>query len=1445
MATSYKNPPKFSAETPYENWVKELKLWSICSKVDKKEQGPAVALTLDGRAKAAVLEMEITDLNADDGLAKLITKLDGLFLKDENQRIYVAYEEFETYSRPADMSIDNFISDFERLYNKIKAYKIELPDPVLAYRVLKSANLSQTKVELVRATLTAMTYKEMLMQLRKLEDIVVIKQPEIKVKEESEDVLYGKEQFRRGRGGRPRGYRGGRGRGRVWKKNTNPTDESGAITKCFICKSPNHWARDCTGQSTNEQFNENYYEEEVHITLFTKGVNNEVSSGLLGETLGCAVLDSGCSRTVCSDKWLHCFIQTLDANEQNRVKYQDSRKRFRFGDSKLYNSMTTATIPVTIGDKKILMDTDVIDNEIPLLLSKPAMKQLSTKMDFENDQVSMLGNRIDLKFASSGHYIIPVNKKAKIAQSTDEEPISVFMANSEKIESATSTEKDKMCMKIHKQISHAHGNKLTKLVKDAGVKDQEFIEKIQSVQDRCNICIKYKKAPAKPIVCAPLAKQFNESVAMDMKDVNGRSMLHIIDHATRYSQACAMSSKTTQTIISAVLKHWIAQFGPPMQMLTDNGGEFASDDFREMGEKLNTKILTTAAESPWSNGINERHNGILGRMILKVIEDRQCSFEEAIVWAVSAKNSLANVYGYSPNQLVFGKNPAYPSALHDKLPALCPETKSEMLSNKLNVMHSARKAFVEAESDERLRRALRQKTRNFTSDIFQNGDSVFYKRENMPAWKGPGVVIGRDGTTVLVKHGSIYVRVHPSRLTHEYPETNSSVSSQTSTGTEKSTGAENKGRKEEVIKKPNSTTEVVQNIDESDCDDEAREAIQINNQKTCTNETVQNETTPEQIVIEQINSQNETTQNEPAPEQIVIEQSDSQNEPIQTGDQLPKIHKHVVAKMMNEECKQFKVLSRAGKVGSKHENWLNVHDKDEDRAMSINWKENVQEWREVEPEEVLVAYVASEDQMTAMFNEIQKWRTYDVFEEVKNEGQYAISTRWVFTLKDGVHKARLVARGFEDHENEERTDSPTCSKMNLRIIMIIAAAKRWRINSLDIQAAYLQGKFIERDIYLHPPTEANTDCLWKLKKCVYGLNEAARMWYLRLSKELADLGMKKSRYDEAIFFWHKEEKLQGVLAAHVDDFFWAGTHSFKDEVLQKLTETFRVSSEGKDNLKYLGIQVKQDGNKIVMNQDAYTKDLEPIIIESRNDTSRELLKEEKSKLKHVAGQLLWVASQSRPDAAFDACYLSNSTNKGTVADVIRANKAIRKLKMERKPLIFKRIDDIEGSTIAVFADASFKTLPGGASQGGFILLLTDKNGNACPLHWRSKKIKRVVKSSLAAECLALQEATETAYYLKTILAEILGVADNQIIIECYTDNKSLYDSLHSSKTLEEKRLILDEAILKEMMQKGEISSVQWIDSKFMIADPLTKGTASCQKLWEVLSVGNLQPLFSE
>ena len=70
------------------------------------------------------------------------------------------------------------------------------------------------------------------------------------------------------------------------------------------------------------------------------------------------------------------------------------------------------------------------------------------------------------------------------------------------------------------------------------------------------------------------------------------------------------------------------------------------------------------------NGLVERHNAILGLTVAKTIEETKCDLEMAVAWAVSAKNSLKNVNGFSPNQLVFGKNPNFPNVSSDNLPAL-------------------------------------------------------------------------------------------------------------------------------------------------------------------------------------------------------------------------------------------------------------------------------------------------------------------------------------------------------------------------------------------------------------------------------------------------------------------------------------------------------------------------------------------------------------------------------------------------------------------------------------------------------------------------------------------------------------------------------------------------------------------------------------------------------
>ena len=78
--------------------------------------------------------------------------------------------------------------------------------------------------------------------------------------------------------------------------------------------------------------------------------------------------------------------------------------------------------------------------------------------------------------------------------------------------------------------------------------------------------------------------------------------------------------------------------------------------------------------------------------------------------------------------------------------------------------------FVKAESSEKLRIALRKKTRNWTSKIFEHGDSVYYKKNDSLTWKGPGTVVGKEGTCVIIRHGGTITTVPTCRVRLENSE---------------------------------------------------------------------------------------------------------------------------------------------------------------------------------------------------------------------------------------------------------------------------------------------------------------------------------------------------------------------------------------------------------------------------------------------------------------------------------------------------------------------------------------------------------------------------------------------------------------------------------------------------------------------------------------------------
>ena len=128
--------------------------------------------------------------------------------------------------------------------------------------------------------------------------------------------------------------------------------------------------------------------------------------------------------------------------------------------------------------------------------------------------------------------------------------------------------------------------------------------------------------------------------------------------------------------------------------------------------------------------------------VSKILEDNpELELDVALVWAISAKNAMQMIHGYSPYEFVFGANPNLPSTLIDKPPAFEGTTISEMFAKHLNALHAGRQAFVQAETSERIRKALRHQIRSL-GEQFQTDDKVYYKRDNK--WKGPGKVISQN-----------------------------------------------------------------------------------------------------------------------------------------------------------------------------------------------------------------------------------------------------------------------------------------------------------------------------------------------------------------------------------------------------------------------------------------------------------------------------------------------------------------------------------------------------------------------------------------------------------------------------------------------------------------------------------------------------------------------------
>ena len=258
------------------------------------------------------------------------------------------------------------------------------------------------------------------------------------------------------------------------------------------------------------------------------------------------------------------------------------------------------------------------------------------------------------------------------------------------------------------------------------------------------------------------------------------------------------------------------------------------------------------------------------------------------------------------------------------------------------------------------------------------------------------------------------------------------------------------------------------------------------------------------------------------------------------------------------------------------------------------------------------------------------------------------------------------------------------------------------------------------------------------------------------------------------------------------------------------------------------------------------KELEYVNQNRASQKHGELNQTEQSLLRSQVGRINWAVQGSRPDLGFEMIELSTKLKKGSVSDLQRANKAIKRLKDEQNSnqIVFPCLGDLEQCKIMVFSDASHANLSDGVSSvGAHVVLLVGSDRNCCPLAWQANKIKRVVRSTIAAEALSLQEGLENGFYLRTLLEELLALPAYTIQLEAYVDNRSVIEAIHSTKLVDDKRLRLDISAMKESLNLGQVHSVRWCPSEFQIANCMTKRGASGHHLLSVMQIGKIDFMY--
>ncbi|XP_019450585.1 PREDICTED: uncharacterized protein LOC109352859 [Lupinus angustifolius] len=283
--------------------------------------------------------------------------------------------------------------------------------------------------------------------------------------------------------------------------------------------------------------------------------------------------------------------------------------------------------------------------------------------------------------------------------------------------------------------------------------------------------------------------------------------------------------------------------------------------------------------------------------------------------------------------------------------------------------------------------------------------------------------------------------------------------------------------------------------------------------------------------------------------------------------------------------------------------------------------------------------------------------------EPKSYAQAINYPEWITAMQ-----AELIA--LASNETWDVVDLPT-----VRLVLAIAASENWFLNQLDVNNAFLHGE-LKEDVYMLIPqgvvcSKPNQVC--KLRKSLYGLKQASREWYQKLSITLKQMGYTQSPHDHSLFT-KKQSCNFTVILIYVDDLILGGNDVTEiAHVKHQLHTLFQIKDLG--SLKYfLGIEVARSSKGITLSQRKYALDIlndtgflaskpahTPIAkgTSFSNDSSGPYY--DPAAFRRLVGRLLYLTN-IRPDISFSVQQLSQFMNAPTNAHHQALTRILRYLK---------------------------------------------------------------------------------------------------------------------------------------------------------------------------------------